>query len=94
MIDIVKLLCQIRTRAVSCKQMTMVTPVQLLLFAARTVKTDGEFIQLDSWSVSFTVLIAASLHVLVRQLSLWRMAICSSNCMKHSYMLTAHISIR
>jgi len=29
----------------------MVTPVQLLLFAARTVKTDGEFIQLDSWSV-------------------------------------------
>jgi len=31
--------------------MTMVTPIQLLLFAARTVKTDGEFVQLDSWSV-------------------------------------------
>jgi len=43
---------QIRTRAVSCKQMSMVTPIQLLLFAARAVKTDGEFVQLDSWSVS------------------------------------------
>lgn len=48
------MLIQIRTRAVSCKQMTMVTPIQLLLFAARTVKADGEFIQLDSWSVALT----------------------------------------
>ena len=42
---------QIRTRAVSCKQMTMVTPIQLLLFASRTVKSDGEFVLLDSWLV-------------------------------------------
>jgi len=53
-------LMQIRTRAVSCKQMTMVTPVQLLLFAARTVRTDGEFIQLDSWSVGLTMALGTS----------------------------------
>lgn len=41
---------QIRTRAVSCKQMTMVNAIQLLL-AARSVKYDGEFVVLDNWSV-------------------------------------------
>jgi ATP-dependent RNA helicase A len=51
---------KIRTRAVSCKQMTMVTPLQLLLFAARSVKYDGEYVQLDSWvNLKMDVAVAA-----------------------------------
>jgi ATP-dependent RNA helicase A len=41
---------QIRTRAVSAKQMTMVTPIQLLLFASRTVTAlSPTHVQLDNW---------------------------------------------
>jgi len=45
---------KIRTRAVSCKQMTMVTPVQLLLFASRRVEVvrgpeGDELVKLDGW---------------------------------------------
>ena len=41
---------KIRTRAVSCKQMTMVSPLHLLLFGSRKVELmpDG-FIRLDGW---------------------------------------------
>ncbi|XP_078685093.1 ATP-dependent RNA helicase A-like isoform X1 [Branchiostoma floridae x Branchiostoma belcheri] len=40
---------KIRTRAVSAKQMTMVSPVQLLLFGSRTVNTKDGDIKLDDW---------------------------------------------
>ncbi|KAH3778151.1 ATP-dependent RNA helicase A-like isoform X2 [Dreissena polymorpha] len=40
---------KIRTRAVSCKQMTMVSPLQLLLFAARNVTLQDGLVVLDSW---------------------------------------------
>ncbi|ELT91287.1 hypothetical protein CAPTEDRAFT_220258 [Capitella teleta] len=39
---------KIRTRAVSCKQMTMVSALQLIL-TARSVKFNGEFVTLDNW---------------------------------------------
>ena len=43
---------KIKTRAVSAKQMTMVTPLQLLLFAAdkvETVPNDDKIVCLDNW---------------------------------------------
>ncbi|XP_018116461.1 ATP-dependent RNA helicase A protein-like isoform X2 [Xenopus laevis] len=40
---------KIRTRAISAKGMTMVSPLQLLLFASKKVMSDGEFIHLDDW---------------------------------------------
>ncbi|KAF0307755.1 ATP-dependent RNA helicase A protein [Amphibalanus amphitrite] len=40
---------KIRTRAVSCKQMTMVTPLHLLLFASRRVEVIKEVVRLDGW---------------------------------------------
>ncbi|XP_012946325.2 ATP-dependent RNA helicase A, partial [Aplysia californica] len=40
---------KIRTRAVSCKQMTNVSPVQLLLFGASSVNLQGERVVLDKW---------------------------------------------
>ena len=40
---------KIRTRAVSCKQMTMVTPINLLLFGARKIEYIEEVVRLDSW---------------------------------------------
>lgn len=40
---------KIRTRAVSCKQMTMVTPLQLLLFASRSVVYHEGLVILDDW---------------------------------------------
>jgi len=40
---------KVRTRAVSCKQMTMVTPIHLLLFGARKIEYTKEFVQLDNW---------------------------------------------
>ncbi|GFO19483.1 ATP-dependent RNA helicase a-like protein [Plakobranchus ocellatus] len=39
----------IRTRAVSCKQMTNVYPVQLLLFGSGQVKGHGDNVVLDNW---------------------------------------------
>ena len=41
---------KLRTRAVSCKQMTMITPLHLLLFGARKVDmvTDN-VVLLDNW---------------------------------------------
>ncbi|XP_033728682.1 ATP-dependent RNA helicase A-like isoform X2 [Pecten maximus] len=40
---------KIRTRAVSCKQMTMVSPLQMLLFASRSVTYHENLISLDNW---------------------------------------------
>ncbi|CAH2311359.1 ATP-dependent RNA helicase A isoform X1 [Pelobates cultripes] len=40
---------KIRTRAISAKGMTMVSGLQLLLFASKKVMSDGELILLDDW---------------------------------------------
>ncbi|XP_049811286.1 dosage compensation regulator isoform X1 [Schistocerca nitens] len=40
---------KIRTRAVSCKQTTMVTPIHLLLFGSRKVEFVENIIRLDNW---------------------------------------------
>ncbi|KAL7305669.1 hypothetical protein TKK_0001926 [Trichogramma kaykai] len=40
---------KIRTRAVSCKQMTMVSPLHLLLFGSRKVEFIDGVIKLDNW---------------------------------------------
>ncbi|XP_028151062.2 dosage compensation regulator [Diabrotica virgifera virgifera] len=40
---------KIRTRAVSCKQMTMVTPLHLLLFGSRKVEWVDNVVRLDNW---------------------------------------------
>lgn len=41
---------KIRTRAVSCKQMSMVSPIHLLLFASRKVEmVDKNTVRLDNW---------------------------------------------
>uniref|UniRef100_A0A8C5PZX5 RNA helicase n=1 Tax=Leptobrachium leishanense TaxID=445787 RepID=A0A8C5PZX5_9ANUR len=42
---------KIRTRAISAKGMTMVSPLQLLLFASKKVMSDGESILLDDWII-------------------------------------------
>ncbi|CAJ0918904.1 unnamed protein product [Ranitomeya imitator] len=40
---------KIRTRAISAKVMTMVSPLQLLLFGSKKVMSDGQQIILDDW---------------------------------------------
>ncbi|KAJ6657376.1 hypothetical protein lerEdw1_002543 [Lerista edwardsae] len=40
---------KIRTRAISAKAMTLVSPLQLLLFGSKKVVSDGEIIVLDDW---------------------------------------------
>ncbi|XP_009693371.1 PREDICTED: ATP-dependent RNA helicase A-like, partial [Cariama cristata] len=40
---------QIRTRAISAKAMTLVSPLQLLLFASKKVLSDGELVLVDDW---------------------------------------------
>ncbi|XP_035279928.1 ATP-dependent RNA helicase A isoform X2 [Anguilla anguilla] len=40
---------KIRTRAVSAKGMTLVSPLQLLLFATKKIMSDGEIVTLDDW---------------------------------------------
>ncbi|XP_076302430.1 LOW QUALITY PROTEIN: dosage compensation regulator mle-like [Lasioglossum baleicum] len=40
---------KIRTRAVSCKQMTMVSPIHLLLFGSRKVEYVDNIVKLDNW---------------------------------------------
>ncbi|CAH1119551.1 unnamed protein product [Phaedon cochleariae] len=40
---------KIRTRAVSCKQMSMVTPLHLLLFGSRKVEWVDGVVRLDNW---------------------------------------------
>lgn len=40
---------KIRTRAVSCKQMSMVTPIHLLLFGSRKVEWVDGVVRLDNW---------------------------------------------
>ncbi|XP_063239995.1 ATP-dependent RNA helicase A isoform X2 [Bacillus rossius redtenbacheri] len=40
---------KIRTRAVACKQMTMVTPIHLLLFGSRRVEYVDKMVRLDGW---------------------------------------------
>lgn len=41
--------CQIRTRAISAKGMTLVSPLQLLLFACKKISSDGDVVELDDW---------------------------------------------
>ncbi|XP_053976176.1 dosage compensation regulator isoform X1 [Hylaeus volcanicus] len=40
---------KIRTRAISCKQMTMVSPIHLLLFGSRKVEYIDDVVRLDNW---------------------------------------------
>ncbi|XP_058491844.1 ATP-dependent RNA helicase A [Solea solea] len=40
---------KIRTRAVSAKGMTMVSPLQLLLFGCKKVNSEGHVVELDDW---------------------------------------------
>ncbi|XP_077188724.1 ATP-dependent RNA helicase A isoform X1 [Paroedura picta] len=40
---------KIRTRAISAKAMTLVSPLQLLLFGSKKVMSDGQLIILDDW---------------------------------------------
>lgn len=40
---------KIRTRAISAKGMTLVSPLQLLLFACKKVSSDGDVVELDDW---------------------------------------------
>ncbi|KAK2860989.1 hypothetical protein Q7C36_005155 [Tachysurus vachellii] len=40
---------KIRTRAISAKGMTMVSPLQLILFAAKKITSNGEVVVLDDW---------------------------------------------
>ncbi|CAN0294715.1 unnamed protein product [Bubo scandiacus] len=40
---------KIRTRAISAKVMTLVSPLQLLLFASKKVLSDGELLLVDDW---------------------------------------------
>nr|O70133.2 RecName: Full=ATP-dependent RNA helicase A; AltName: Full=DEAH box protein 9; Short=mHEL-5; AltName: Full=Nuclear DNA helicase II; Short=NDH II; AltName: Full=RNA helicase A; Short=RHA [Mus musculus] len=40
---------KIRTRAISAKGMTLVTPLQLLLFASKKVQSDGQIVFIDDW---------------------------------------------
>lgn len=40
---------KVRTRAISCKQTTVVTPIDLLLFGSRKVEYVNDIIRLDSW---------------------------------------------
>ena len=56
---------KIRTRAVSCKQMTMVTPIHLLLFGSRKVEFVDNMVRLDSWiNLSMKPHVAAALVAL------------------------------
>ncbi|XP_022167135.1 dosage compensation regulator [Myzus persicae] len=57
---------KVRTRAVSCKQMTMVTPIHLLLFGARKIEYTKEFVQLDNWITLKMDATAASAIVALR----------------------------
>lgn len=40
---------QIRTRAIACKSMTMVSPIHLLLFGSRKVELINGMVRLDNW---------------------------------------------
>ncbi|XP_036891151.1 ATP-dependent RNA helicase A isoform X1 [Sturnira hondurensis] len=40
---------KIRTRAISAKGMTLVTPLQLLLFASKKIQSDGQIMLVDDW---------------------------------------------
>ncbi|KAG9343499.1 hypothetical protein JZ751_013665, partial [Albula glossodonta] len=40
---------KIRTRAISAKGMTLVSPLQLLLFASKKIVSDGTIVTLDDW---------------------------------------------
>lgn len=40
---------QIRTRAISAKGMTLVSPLQLLLFACKKINSNGDVVELDDW---------------------------------------------
>ncbi|KAK9499269.1 hypothetical protein O3M35_002337 [Rhynocoris fuscipes] len=53
---------KVRTRAVSCKQTTMVTPIHLLLFGSRKVELVNNCVRLDNWvNLEMDPLVAASI---------------------------------
>ncbi|CAH1405915.1 unnamed protein product [Nezara viridula] len=54
---------KIRTRAVSCKQTTMVTPLHLLLFGSRKVELVNKAVRLDNW-VNFEMDLTSAMAVL------------------------------
>ena len=69
---------QIRTRAISAKGMTLVTPLQLLLFASKKVQSDGQLVLVDDWygfsdvnSPEFLELKCSGIQLLIY---LWNMA--------------------
>lgn len=41
--------CQIRTRAISAKGMTLVSPLQLLLYGCKKISSNGDVVELDDW---------------------------------------------
>lgn len=40
---------KIRTRAISAKSMTLVSPLQLILFGSKKITSNGEVVELDDW---------------------------------------------
>jgi ATP-dependent RNA helicase A len=40
---------QIRTRAISAKGMTLVSPLQLILFGSKKIMSNGDVVELDDW---------------------------------------------
>ncbi|XP_064458368.1 ATP-dependent RNA helicase A protein-like isoform X2 [Ornithodoros turicata] len=40
---------KVRTRAVSCKQMSMISPLHILLFGCKRVELVGDVVQVDGW---------------------------------------------
>uniref|UniRef100_A0A673JEF0 RNA helicase n=1 Tax=Sinocyclocheilus rhinocerous TaxID=307959 RepID=A0A673JEF0_9TELE len=40
---------KIRTRAISAKGMTLVSPIQLILFGSKKITSNGEVVELDDW---------------------------------------------
>ncbi len=47
--DCLLFVSQIRTRAISAKGMTLVSPLQLLLFACKKISSNGDIVELDDW---------------------------------------------
>lgn len=74
---------QIRTRAISAKGMTLVTPLQLLLFASKKVQSDGQIVLVDDWyGFSDVNSKVNSLTWAVMKFSCWSNLICETNMAK------------
>ncbi|GLD68598.1 ATP-dependent RNA helicase A [Lates japonicus] len=46
---------KIRTRAISAKGMTLISPLQLLLFACKKINSNGDVVELDDWRTTVHV---------------------------------------